>query len=205
MENLWIVNKRTGLQYKHDFSSAAPFQEQFKSVKEKYMRRAKRLCDGIEKAKRPLFLFIARDEGLCDGLLFRQKEILKNKYPRKNITFLYILHDPYFSKKEYAIHWIDKDICKITCNVTYSQESYPESWNGNTGLYYKLLKRFVRKPKWINRVFSRYGKHTARHTFSQQQKNVIYKNPLFCLYKTSRGININLFGFIKTRIWKIKK
>ena len=50
VQNLWIVNKRTGLQYKHDFSSASPFEAQFEAVKEKYMRRVKRLYEKIEKA-----------------------------------------------------------------------------------------------------------------------------------------------------------
>ncbi len=162
VQNLWIVNKRTGLQYKHDFSSVSSFESQFETVKEKYMRRVKRLYEKIEKARCPLFLFIARDEGLTDGLLFKQKEILKGKYPKKDITFLYILHDPYYSEKEYSIDWIDKDICKIICNVTYSKESYPESWNGNIELYYKLLKHFVRTPKFINRLFSKSGKRIMK-------------------------------------------
>ncbi len=45
--NLWIVNRRTGLQYKHDFPANEPVEERYKVVKEQYMRRVKRLYDTI--------------------------------------------------------------------------------------------------------------------------------------------------------------
>lgn len=43
------------------------------------------------------------------------------------------------------------------------------------------------------------------YPIQKKPENTIYSNSLFTIYKTSNGININLFGLIKTRIWKIKK
>ena len=57
--NLWIVNKKTGLQYKHDFQASISFENQFEYVKDKYKRRINRLYKDINNGYNILFVFAA--------------------------------------------------------------------------------------------------------------------------------------------------
>ena len=91
--NLWIVNKRTGLQYKHDFPANKGFEASCEDVKEKYIRRVRRLYDLIDKSNRICFVYIARDSGFEEKYLLEQQLKLAKKFHDKKIDFIYILHD----------------------------------------------------------------------------------------------------------------
>lgn len=88
--NLWVVNKRTGLQYRHDFYAGILFEKQFEYVKKRYIRRINRLYNEIDKNKNILFVFIARDSGFDNEYLLDQYYKLSNKFPKK-ILICYIL------------------------------------------------------------------------------------------------------------------
>ena len=141
--NLWIVNTRTGLQYKHDFPASVDFNERFSFVKEQYLRRANRLKIYLKKSKRVLFVYMARDEGFSnDYLLDQYYKIKSSNYRHIKCELLYIMHDSKKAKDEYNITYLNKNVCRIDMNFTYSEESYPESWNGNTRVYYSILEKF---------------------------------------------------------------
>lgn len=147
--NLWIVNRRTGLQYKHDFPANEPVEERYKVVKEQYMRRVKRLYDTIHMSGGGgiCFVFMARDTGFSDELLLAQQEKLQKKFPDKKIDFLYIMHNEKYGIDEYNAYYMTPQVYRIDCNFTYATDpKYPESWNGNTKLYYPLLRDYCFTP-----------------------------------------------------------
>ena len=142
--NLWIVNRRTGLQYKHDFPASQPVEEAYPSVKKRLERRIKRLYDVIESSEKILFCFFARDVGFSDELLIKQQVKLSKKFPNKTIDFLYILQNPNYSIDKYDIYDLTVNVKKNEMNFVHPTDpNYPESWNGNTALYYPLLRRLV--------------------------------------------------------------
>lgn len=142
--NLWIVNRRTGLQYKHDFPAWQPVNEAYPFVKERLDRRIKRLYDVIDSSEKILFCFFARDVGFTDELLIDQQTKLSRKFPNKTIDFLYIMQNPNYSVDKYDIFDLNDNVKKIEMNFIHPTDPiYPESWNGNTELYYPLLRRLV--------------------------------------------------------------
>ena len=140
--NLWIVNKRTGLQYKHDFPAWQPVEEAYPFVKARLDRRIKRLYSEIESSDRVLFCFFARDIGFTDELLIEQQVKLARKFPNKGIDFLYILQNSSYSVDKYDICDLNDNVKKIEMNFIHPTDPvYPESWNGNTEIYYPILRK----------------------------------------------------------------
>lgn len=138
--NLFIVNKRTGLQYKHDFPASKGFDVSFQAVKDKYLRRVERLYNAIKENNKILFVFIARDSDFSDTYLIEQQKKLSKKFPNKVIDFLYIIHSEKMSPMELEETQLTDNIVRVDCNVCYATNpNYPESWNGNTKLYYAYL------------------------------------------------------------------
>lgn len=140
--NLWIVNKRTGLQYKHDFSSDIGFEENFINIKQKYLRRVDRLKYTLENSNDVLFVYIARDEGFSNEYLIDQQTKISNKYKNLNCDFLYIMHNSAYDINNYDIINLNKNVYRIDMNFTFPTDPvYPESWNGNTKVYYEILQK----------------------------------------------------------------
>lgn len=52
---------------------------------------------------------------------------------------LYIINDESFDKDGYEIKKINNFVTRIDMNVIYPTEEF--AWNGNTKLYYKILKK----------------------------------------------------------------
>lgn len=137
----WVVNKRTGLQYKHDFPSDKNFKESFLDVKEKYVRRVQRLYEKIYAANRVLFVYIARDKDFSDDYLIDQHIKLQKKFPYKDIDILYIINDESISPYNFVTSYLSANIKKIILNFAYTDKTDPhEVLLGNTDLYYKILK-----------------------------------------------------------------
>lgn len=59
-----VRNKRTGLQYVHDFPKNKSIEEEYPHYKQKYMRRVDRLYKTIESARKVLFIFILQGDVL---------------------------------------------------------------------------------------------------------------------------------------------
>ena len=182
VDNLWIVNTRTGIQYKHDFPSSIGFDDKFLEVKEKYLRRANRCMDILKSGKSVLFVFMARDEGFTDEYIEQQYIKIKNyvsKYGTK-CDFLYIMHDSSCSRYEKKIICINKNVKRINMNFTYSNEPYPESWNGNKKVYYPIL---------INGYANIHSVHNL--------ENEIKKDFTDCISKLKK-LSCNLLLYIKS-------
>ncbi len=146
-ETLWVVNKRTGLQYRHDFYSHLSIEEQFDKVKEKYTRRVKRLYSTISASNRILFVFINKNAQLTNEIVIEQQEKLSKKFPNKVIDFLYIYNDYKFNGNKYKEFNLTPNIHCIGCN--FMLKSYcevDEPWNENTEAYYPLIKRYCITP-----------------------------------------------------------
>lgn len=139
--NLFIVNNRTGLQYKHDFPADKGFKASFDEVKQKYMRRVERFYHTVAINKKILFVFIARDSNFSNQYLIEQQQKLAQKFPNKIIDFLYIIHSDHLSPKELIEEQLTENVLRCNCNVCHpTNPQYPESWNGNTELYYTYLR-----------------------------------------------------------------
>lgn len=62
------------------------------------------------------------------------------KYKNTICDFLYIMHNDSYNMDDYKIYNLNKNVCRIDMNFTHPTDPvYPESWNGNTKLYYKIL------------------------------------------------------------------
>ena len=139
--NLWVVNNRTGLQYKHDWNAKDDFDEQFKAIRDKYMRRVNRLYEKVEQASKVLFVFIARDEGFDNEYLIEQQQKLSQRFPGKQIDMLFLMQDANCGVHDYSVTHPADNIMRIDFNFIHpTNPIYPESWNGNTDLYYSWLR-----------------------------------------------------------------
>ncbi len=122
---LWIVNKCTGLQYKHDFPSEQDFNISYNEARDKYIRRVKRLYNSIYSADKILFVYMARDVGFSDDYLKEQEVKLKSKFPYKNIDILYIMNDEGYSLEKIEEIKLSNSVKKITFNFGYQSIKDP--------------------------------------------------------------------------------
>ena len=151
--NLWIVNKRTGLQYRHDFPDSKPVEDVFPLVKEKYQRRVDRLNEAIEQSNRILFVYFAKEEGFEDDYLIEQQVKLQNKYPDKTIDFFYIMNNTKYQIDEYDSTSLTPHVFKIICNFTHpTNPKIPQVYNGNTKLYYPIIENLYYTPVTVNHM-----------------------------------------------------
>lgn len=111
--NLWVVNKRTGLQYKHDFPANVPFADSFNTVRDKYVRRIKRLRELIDSSDTILFVYFGLSVGFSDEYLIEQQEKLAKKFPSKRIDFLYLMNNPDYSEDDVHIDKLSENIKKV--------------------------------------------------------------------------------------------
>ena len=112
-----VVNKKTGLRYKHDFPLTSSIKDYWPEFTEKYNRRIKRMYSKIEKAKRILLVYdkILKYDKISGKVSYTARHNiepyvntllgilteLKRKYPRKNFSFLIFLHDESIAIDEY--------------------------------------------------------------------------------------------------------
>ena len=134
-----VFNKRTGLQYVHDFDWDKSVAEQYPAYLEKYQRRVKRLYDDINQNKKILFVFVTRGEHklfldeISTGL-----KLLNEKFPQKEIDLLLIQDstDCELSETEYF---------KINEHVfIYLYRDIPSSGISNQNILKKILSAFIK-------------------------------------------------------------
>lgn len=148
-----IVNRRTGLQYKHDFPGDKSFEESFQENREKYLRRAERLYQRISESNSVLFVYMAYDLGFENSYLIAQYEKLQKKFPNKNIDMLFVMHDDKKDIYSFNEYNLSPNIKRIDLNFQYpSDPVFPENWNGNKDLYYPLLKNYCFTPVTIKHL-----------------------------------------------------
>lgn len=87
-EHRFVRNKKTGLQYLHDFPWTHSIEKEFPSYKEKYMRRIKRFYQKMESSKRICIVFIVVWDGrLTPHVLQLACDEIHAMYPDKEIDF----------------------------------------------------------------------------------------------------------------------
>jgi len=80
-------NKRTGLIFLHDFEATDNFDEKFKSVRTKYLRRIERLLKCLASGRRILLIYVSANENI-DGVKCAIKNV--HKQFGNNIDFMFI-------------------------------------------------------------------------------------------------------------------
>ena len=132
-------DKYNNIVFNHDFTTGIPFDEMYVKVKEKYDRRINRLLKNIEYAKNILLVYLEtptknhgfiEDKELIDGM-----NILKEKYPNKNINLLYFTN----SKDKKNID-ITKDIKRVY--LYYKDEKAKENYIPKYKYLQKILKKY---------------------------------------------------------------
>jgi len=113
---LWVVNKRTGLQYKHDFPTHLGFHNSFLNAKTKYLRRVDRLYNYINNSDKVLFLYISFSPGLTDSYLIEQQLKLQQKFPQKTVDFLCLCNDSHMSTDDVTTSDLSQNVRKISFN-----------------------------------------------------------------------------------------
>ncbi len=188
VKSLCVINKRTGLRYKHDFPADKPISEVYPKVKERYLRRVERLYNSINKSNRILFVFFAYDMGFKNDYLIEQQVKLQNKYPDKIIDFFYIVNNPNYQIDKYDSTELTPNVYVIYCNFIHpTNPAIPQRFNGNTKLYYPIIEDLYYTPETVNYMRKKITQmeNTIRNTLQNTLPNTI-KNTLkeyFSLYK----------------------
>ena len=208
--NLWVVNNRTGLQYKHDWNATDDFDEQFVTIRDKYMRRVARLYEKIEKSSKVLFVFIGRDEGFDNKYLIEQQEKLAKKFPNKQIDMLFLMQNKNYGIRDYTVSHPADNVTRIDFNFIHPTDPvYPESWNGNTDLYYDWLRENFVALDCIDASCADVDSKDIIQIFQNQTKDQLgYINALDSkitfLYKECIGLRNRFDNYIERQRYKAK-
>ena len=204
LQHLWIVNKRTGLQYTHDFSANKTFEESYADTKEKLERRIRRFHNVMQTSKKILFVYIGWDTGFDENYLILQQEKLSKKFPNIQIDFLYIMHDDKCSTTDYRMVEANQNVTIFYCNVQYPYNINPclKTSDGNTNLYYKLIKEFCYTPQTVNCILEDlYNTKTELDNIKKELNNIKsslqaprYKQAVFSIRNEDSHKVLTIFG-----------
>lgn len=149
----FIVNKKTGLRYMHDFVTSSSFDEQYPAYVEKYTRRIERLYSEIKKSGNILIIYnkvmtakYYRSKDILDPYtLLGIKSLLKQKWPHKKFDFLILLHDEKISATEYREEHPFSNVTYVYLNNQWPHKTdYVENeWLGNRDVVLKYLRKHI--------------------------------------------------------------
>ncbi|MBR2137323.1 MAG: hypothetical protein IJ852_05140 [Alphaproteobacteria bacterium] len=132
-----VINKKTGLQYVHDFEWEKSVVEQFPAFKEKYERRIKRLYDDIHSNKKILFVFATRGVHTLPFSDVQQGfNLLSKKFPQKTFQMVIIYDSSDCNINEFSTFKLSDQIDVITYHDI-------EGGYGNQPIMQKILKTFI--------------------------------------------------------------
>lgn len=115
-------NKRTKTYFTHDFREGIPFDEEFRNVREKYMRRYTRTLNMIKRSRRTLLVYMShiaeqgRDLPLNTKKVLREMSKLRKAYPNSIIDLYMFDHNPSFSGTNFRREVIDAGIVRYHSN-----------------------------------------------------------------------------------------
>lgn len=149
----FIVNKKTGLRYMHDFVTSLSFDEQYPAYVKKYMRRIERLYTEIKKSDNVLILY----NKVMTAKYYRAKDILepysvlgimsllKKKYPHKKFSFLIFLHDEKVAVTEYREEFPFPNMTYVYLKNQwpYKADYIENEWLGNRDVVLKYLREHI--------------------------------------------------------------
>ena len=146
-----VRNKRTGLQYLHDFSKDKSISDQFSDFSVKYNRRIERLYKMLNKNSSVLFLFVTRTE-IIPLETIKKAEYNVNKLFDNKVDFLILQHQEGLNDGEYYKEKIDNHV-----SIVYFNNNFHDAEDGrmNKKLYKKIIKEMVFSQYKINKLEER--------------------------------------------------
>ena len=134
-------NKSNNLVFNHDFTSGVDFNEMYIKVKEKYNRRINRLLENIKNSQNILILYletpIKNHPYINDNEIIEGFNLIKQKYPNKNIDLLY-----FTNLKDKKIVNLNNNIKRIY--LYYKKDNAIEDYAPS----FKYLQKILRKYKF---------------------------------------------------------
>ena len=150
---LWVVDKATGLSYRHDFKVGTKLEEAYPVVKDRYDRAIKRFYEAIEHSDRILFVYMAQMEGFSDEYLLGQANRLQEHFPEQHIDVLYVIHKASYGPTDYTEKKLARGVQRIDANMKYTPKTDMVSiWNGNCNLYDQFLRRYYSPVSTFQRI-----------------------------------------------------
>lgn len=136
----------------HDFKSNTDFEKEFIEVKNKYLRRIKRLYKTIDNSERILFVWWSRYKHQDEKIIINSYEKLKEKFKNKEIHLLLIEPSDNHTSKYLCDGFV---LIESYDNISYKHN---QKWNetmgneeNNTKLFSQIKK--VRTLDWHLRNF----------------------------------------------------
>lgn len=140
-------NTKNELYFVHDFPIKKDFESQYPIVEEKYHKRGERLIKRISSGKKCLIVFMTKNSDSIDKIISEvefERENLKEKFPKTQISFLYIINSSdgkytYNDKKlNLKIVSDDFDIERKTLNIVFLKINYKKDKYSSILKDYKL-------------------------------------------------------------------
>lgn len=145
LTHYWVVNTKTGLQYRHDFPNNIDISESYLEISNKYNRRIERLYNKIDENNKILFVFISDETEWNNDYLYKQAKKLINFFSNKKIDILYIIQDD-LDPLDFHQTKLMSNVTRIDMNVSYSSHESEKVWLGNYDLLYPILKSYCFNP-----------------------------------------------------------
>jgi hypothetical protein len=143
-------NKKNDITFNHDFKYGKPLTETYGCVKEKYDRRIKRLISQIEKSNNVLVVFLQApndDHAVEDGILIESHTILKTRFPKQNISLLYLFCK--HGNKDFVCKEIQEDLTRVEYDYDAYDKMVPYAVDNN------ILRKQLCKVKITNKFIDK--------------------------------------------------
>lgn len=147
--HLQVQNKRTGLQYLHDFSVEKPLDVYFDEVKTKYLRRVDRFYDVMKKNKKICFFFMSLTYDIDDIYLIEQALRLRTFFSNNQVDFLFIINNKEIKGEKFKFNQIADGMYRYRMNIYYTPPGRESIW-GNQPLYHEIIKNFLYSKHTLN-------------------------------------------------------
>lgn len=179
----WVVNKETGMSFRHDFPIDTPLAESYPAILRKYKERIISFYQKICHSERVLFVYMSQLEGFPDALLLEQQQKLQERFPKQEVDMLYIMQKSGFAPSEYEERQLSAHVLRIDMDVKYTpSKDSAYIYRGNRDTYkqfldrikytqkeYIILRNEITRLKWNLSGLSR----SAHHRLSQLEASVI--------------------------------
>lgn len=139
-----IINKRTGLQFLHEFPKDVSVSEYFPVFKKKYQKRIERLYSILNSKNSILFVFIEFFAHLSNEEINNCYYKLIKNFPQADISFLIIKNNSKLNKEEIIRKETVSNVYIYEINNDFSQDYLKGCGNiGNQELYKRIIWNFA--------------------------------------------------------------
>lgn len=142
-EHRLILNRRTGLQFLHEFPKDISVAEYFPSFETKYQRRIDRLYSVLNSDSSILFVFIEFFSHLSDEEITCTCRKLTKKFSNPDINFLIIKNNENIGKEKIIKRELISNVHVYEINNGFSNEQAEGFGNiGNQSLYERIILNY---------------------------------------------------------------